>query len=36
LFSHYRQLCINANAQNWFALNPPADAENIVPIMATI
>jgi len=32
VFAHYRQLVTETQAKEWFAIMPPKQAENIVPL----
>lgn len=34
IFKHYRQLVTEKQAEEWFAIRPPAEAANIVPLPA--
>jgi hypothetical protein len=32
VFKHYRQLVRESEAQEWFAIQPPKQAENVIPL----
>jgi hypothetical protein len=34
IFKHYRQLVTEEQAKQWFAIMPPEEAENIIPLRA--